>query len=245
MDLAGHPEFVSGNVHTNFIRDHYDTLFKNDSLDDITSIQAVLAILLKDKFEEFSRAEKNNNQYNPFIVEAAYRVNYEHERKIKLKLKDQGDCITLCHIFFLRILFVLVDFQFLVKFLRDGGYMISCDDGKTWCSVEGELTNCGDKTVMTALINSVRYKYNVYRNEEILAVFTQVRKISHRSFWNIVECWYLSSSLYWFTGRRLGWYGTILQSLLMIELSLGIMADSLPMLFSSSMCIANSLGERG
>lgn len=90
LDLASHPEFASGNVHTNFIRDHYDTLFKSKALDDVTLVQAALAVVLKDKSEEFDRAVEENNQFNPFIVEAAFRVNYEHERKIKLKFKDQG-----------------------------------------------------------------------------------------------------------------------------------------------------------
>lgn len=105
LDLAGHPEFAFGNVHTNFIRDHYDSLFRTVLLDDTTIVQAVLALVLKDKSEELETAVEISNQYNPFIVEASYRVNYEHQRTILLKFKDQGRtykvfrCLISCFIF--------------------------------------------------------------------------------------------------------------------------------------------------
>lgn len=62
-----------------------------------------------------------------------------------------------------------------MRFPRDGGYRISCDDGKTWYSVEGELIEMGNKFTLRSSINSVKYKCNLYKNEEILAIFNQVR----------------------------------------------------------------------
>lgn len=109
LDLASHPEFASGNVHTNFIRDHYDSLFKKDLLDDTTIVQAALGLVLKDKSEELETAVGDSNQYNPFIVEASYRVNYEHQRIILLKFKDQSrTCKVFICLIFLFYFFIIL-----------------------------------------------------------------------------------------------------------------------------------------
>lgn len=62
-------------------------------MNDITLVQAALAFVLKEKSEEYERAVENKDQYNPFIVEASFRVNYEHQRKIVLKFKNQGSVL--------------------------------------------------------------------------------------------------------------------------------------------------------
>jgi len=46
MDLASHPEFVAGNVDTEFIPRHYDTLFPTKQLANSTLCEAVLASVL-------------------------------------------------------------------------------------------------------------------------------------------------------------------------------------------------------
>lgn len=76
-------------------------------------------------------------------------------------------------------MYCFVDVRVLVRFLRNGGYKISCDDGKTWYSVEGDLTKIGDKIIMDSSINSVKQKCNLYKNEEILAIFNQVSMSSN------------------------------------------------------------------
>lgn len=46
MDLAGHPEFEAGNVHTDFIPQHYDQLFPDRGLSDKTICQAAISLML-------------------------------------------------------------------------------------------------------------------------------------------------------------------------------------------------------
>jgi len=48
MDLASHPEFVAGNVDTEFIPRHYDTLFPRKELSSSTLCEAVLASVLSE-----------------------------------------------------------------------------------------------------------------------------------------------------------------------------------------------------
>lgn len=62
----------------------------------------------------------------------------------------------------------------MVRFLRNGGYKISCNDGKLWYSVEGDLCKMGDKIIMNSSINAVKHKCNLFKNEEILTIFSQV-----------------------------------------------------------------------
>merc|ERR1712088_512231 len=49
MDLAAHPEFVKGNVDTDFIQRHYDELFPKRELKDQQICAATLGILLTEK----------------------------------------------------------------------------------------------------------------------------------------------------------------------------------------------------
>lgn len=107
LNLARHEEFSSANVHTNFIRDHYDSLFKNELLNDVTLIQAALAYVLTDESDQIDRYLENDDKFNPFVVEPAFRVNYDHEQVIKLKFFSQGKNIYtfLCEL--VRQIFIL------------------------------------------------------------------------------------------------------------------------------------------
>lgn len=91
LDLAKHSEFILGNVHTNFIEDNYDSLFKSKVLvDKLQLIQAVLAVILNDTIETISLAKNGNDRFNPFVVEVGFRPNYQYTRDVKLKYHDKG-----------------------------------------------------------------------------------------------------------------------------------------------------------
>jgi 3-methylcrotonyl-CoA carboxylase alpha subunit len=49
MDLAAHPEFVAGNVDTDFIPRHYDSLFPKKVVSDANVVEAVMAVILREK----------------------------------------------------------------------------------------------------------------------------------------------------------------------------------------------------
>lgn len=83
LDLSRHPEFVSGNVHTNFIKDHNSDLFVDNKVSDSILIQAAIATALTDELHDISDALEKDDQFNPFVVESGYRVNYNLERTMK------------------------------------------------------------------------------------------------------------------------------------------------------------------
>lgn len=95
MDLSGHPEFVAGNVHTNFIRDHNDSLFRDEKLSEVQIVNAALAVVLTDEMAMLKSAISANDQYNPFVVESGFRVNHRYIRDIKLKHKENGESSSL------------------------------------------------------------------------------------------------------------------------------------------------------
>ncbi|KAG5892969.1 hypothetical protein JTB14_015014 [Gonioctena quinquepunctata] len=158
LDLARHQEFSAGNVHTNFIRDHHDALFRDESPSETQLIQAGLAMVLRDLAEETQDAIERADQYNPFSVEANFRVNYRHSADIKMKFKDE-------------------DISIAVTFVNPDEYRISCDGCKTWHMVKGSIFNENNKSILNCSIDGVKYKCNVFRSEDVLAIFDQYGKL--------------------------------------------------------------------
>ncbi|ERL91781.1 hypothetical protein D910_09106, partial [Dendroctonus ponderosae] len=160
LKLANHPEFQAGNVHTNFIKDQSDSLFEEDALANEDLIQAALSMVILDRNSEEDKARKLNDAYNPFVVEPNFRVNYEHLRNIKLRFRDQDHTVK-------------------VKFPNSRSYEVSCDNGATWCKAEASLKKIGNKTLINCSINGHKTTANVFRSNEILAVFSEKGKVQY------------------------------------------------------------------
>ncbi|KAJ8978907.1 hypothetical protein NQ317_008886 [Molorchus minor] len=152
LDLARHPEFSSGNVHTNFIRDYKDSLFKEIQPTETQLIQAALVMILEDQLDEIDEAQLRNDRYSPFVVESTFRVNYLHERDLKFQFREK-------------------DFSVKVKFTNKEEFSISCDNGKSWKKVSGKISKVDTKTILNCTINDGKTKIGVYRNEDILVLF--------------------------------------------------------------------------
>lgn len=157
LDLARHPEFVAANVHTNFIRDHNDTLFQVDKLSSEQIIQAALGVILTEDMEEISKAINKKDHYNPFIIESGFRPNYNYIRSIKLKRKDE-------------------DVNVKIKYVDNNAYEISSDGGKSWPQVYGELIINEDVTTLKCNINGAISNVNIFKNEELISIFDQSGK---------------------------------------------------------------------
>lgn len=90
LDLSRHPEFVAGNVHTNFIKDHNSELFVEPKLSDSILVQAAVASALSDEINDITNAINNDDEFNPFVVESCFRVNHKLERNFKFSYDDKG-----------------------------------------------------------------------------------------------------------------------------------------------------------
>lgn len=157
LDLARHPEFVAANVHTNFIRDYNDTLFRADAVTSTQLTQAALAVILTEEMEAISKAINKRDHYNPFIVESGFRPNYNYVRSMKMKRKDE-------------------DIEVKIKYLENNTYEVSTDGGNTWTNVYGELMVEEDITTLKCNIDGAISNVNVYKNEEVISIFDQSGK---------------------------------------------------------------------
>ncbi|XP_022912836.2 methylcrotonoyl-CoA carboxylase subunit alpha, mitochondrial [Onthophagus taurus] len=155
LDLSRHPEFMAGNVHTNFIRDHNDTLFKKDrEIKETTIFGAALSIILTDELKLKEEANQKNDNFNPFVVESGFRVNHDLSKTIKLKQKEKE---------------ILVQ----VKTKGNFCYDVSIDGGKTWKSTKIDHEKEDNKLMMIIDINGAVSKANVFRNEDGVVIFDQ------------------------------------------------------------------------
>jgi len=77
MDLASHPEFIKGNVDTEFIPRHYDSLFKDRTPTSLKISEAVLALILTEN-------KKNAISSDPFFSLTGARLNHSLLRTVNL-----------------------------------------------------------------------------------------------------------------------------------------------------------------
>ncbi|CAG9825447.1 unnamed protein product [Phaedon cochleariae] len=162
LDLARHPEFAAGNVHTNFINDHHDSLFRDESPSEIQLIQATMAVVLTDQAEEVERAVARRDRHNPFTVESNFRSD------VSTKAMKQ-----LVH-------FINLDITTSVVFDHHrNGYQISCDGGQTWQEVDGNVSQKSNRQVLTCSINDVTCRSTIFRDEHTLCVFDQNGKVQY------------------------------------------------------------------
>ncbi|XP_050306869.1 methylcrotonoyl-CoA carboxylase subunit alpha, mitochondrial isoform X2 [Anthonomus grandis grandis] len=151
LNLSGHPEFKSGNVHTNFIRDHHDSLFRDETPCDNNIIQASMALILWEQSLEGARVI---DRYNPFIVENNFRINHLNVREVKLLLGETEFCTK-------------------VKFTnpKRDVYEVTCDNGKTWRSVNARLKSIDNLNLLTCRINDHSTTLNVFKTGSNLVLF--------------------------------------------------------------------------
>lgn len=152
LDLAKHPEFVKGNVHTNFIKDYNTDLFPSRKPSEETLIQAALTVALTDELNDMNIALENNDQFNPFVVESCFRVNHKLERKIKFNIKNDS-------------------YEIKIRYLNPQEYQISTNDCD-WKFVTGSISadEIGNLRLNYTIQDLVK-KCIVYINENNLCVF--------------------------------------------------------------------------
>lgn len=86
IDLAKHPSFQTGDVHTGFIDQHFTTLFPPETINDTTITQAATALFLNEMYATLKHSESSKN---PFYIEHNLRMNFDAVRTFKLKFNDK------------------------------------------------------------------------------------------------------------------------------------------------------------
>ncbi|XP_013419354.1 methylcrotonoyl-CoA carboxylase subunit alpha, mitochondrial [Lingula anatina] len=150
-DLASHPEFQAGNVHTGFIQQHYDQLFHQVELSDSALCQAGLALVLTEGEQMVMAGLQSTELFSPFTFCQGLRLNDSLCRTITLKDGDQN-------------------IELKLTYNPDGTYTSAVRDREYL--VTGHLETQGNKTVLKSCIGGIHQKANVVIQGDSIHVFT-------------------------------------------------------------------------
>jgi len=147
MDLSSHPEFIQGNVDTEFIPRYYSQLFKERKPSPERVCEAVLSLILTENL-------KNTSNQDPFYSESGARFNHSLLRTVQLTFDGQPISATVVNL---------------------GGNKFSITvDGKSY-SVSGRLVS-REETNHTELLCDIQGNINKQRilvNKEGITLFTR------------------------------------------------------------------------
>ena len=90
MSLSKHSKFQEGDVHTDFIPEHHDSLFPQSISSPEIFCQAALAIILMEQAELIRQSAASLDPSNPFLSRAVPRINCSLQRSITLNHGKNG-----------------------------------------------------------------------------------------------------------------------------------------------------------
>nr|CAG4641521.1 EOG090X02EP [Eurycercus lamellatus] len=97
IQLSSHPQFVQGDVHTDFIDQHHDQLFPVKTITDQLVGQAVLASVLQEVKSNSSRQDSTQDPFNPFTAYPMARLNHPYSRELKVACQDSTYNVRVTH----------------------------------------------------------------------------------------------------------------------------------------------------
>ncbi|XP_074047126.1 methylcrotonoyl-CoA carboxylase subunit alpha, mitochondrial [Macrotis lagotis] len=152
LSLSRHPEFEAGNVHTDFITQHYSDLLPAPSATAREVLcQAALGLLLQEQVRTSAFREQSDDQFSPFASCSGRRLNYFYTRNMTLQDGKNKVAIT-------------------VKYNWNGSYSMQIE-GKTF-EVFGELCNEGHYTYLKCSVNGVISKSKLIISETTIYLFS-------------------------------------------------------------------------
>ncbi|XP_029471700.1 methylcrotonoyl-CoA carboxylase subunit alpha, mitochondrial isoform X2 [Rhinatrema bivittatum] len=152
LSLASHPEFESGNVHTNFITQHHSELFppKKPTAKEILC-QAALGLILRERVFTDEFTLHTRDQFSPFASSNGRRLNIAFVRN--LTLLDGENKVDIA-----------------VNYNHDGSYSMQIQD--KMLHVSGDLVNEGDCTYLKSSVNGVVRKSKLVIVENTVYLFS-------------------------------------------------------------------------
>ncbi|XP_039947656.1 methylcrotonoyl-CoA carboxylase subunit alpha, mitochondrial [Bactrocera tryoni] len=153
IDLAAHPEFQQGNVHTGFIDQHFDTLFPPIEIKVEQLCKAAVALVLNEMQVFGSNAIKND----PFIATPNGRLNYSLIKSYQLKANDK---------------------VYNVKVRYDKSSLQVQVDNDAWKSIKSERIADGDRLKIRANIDDSISTYNANIDGTEVTLFLDNGKLS-------------------------------------------------------------------
>uniref|UniRef100_A0A8D2L7C4 Methylcrotonoyl-CoA carboxylase subunit alpha, mitochondrial n=2 Tax=Varanus komodoensis TaxID=61221 RepID=A0A8D2L7C4_VARKO len=152
LNLSGHPEFEAGNVHTNFIPQHYDKLFPSKkAISKVFLCQAALGLLLKEKTITDSFRLQSEDKYSPFASSSGRRINMRFIRNLTLLDGENNVNMT-------------------ITYSHDGSYDMQIQDQSF--HVSGCLSNDGDSDYLRCSVNGIVHKSKLVILDNTIYLFS-------------------------------------------------------------------------
>lgn len=153
IDLASHPEFQAGNVHTGFIDQHFETLFPALKDSDADLCKAALSLV----FNELQANKLNSlSKVDPFVCSPNLRLNYDLVRQYQLKSNDKIYNVSL-------------------KYDSDANIQIKIDNGN-WYEVKADRIADGERLKIRSNIANNISTYNAHIDESEITIFLEKGK---------------------------------------------------------------------
>ncbi|KAL3857811.1 hypothetical protein ACJMK2_012446 [Sinanodonta woodiana] len=150
-DLARHPKFIEGDVHTDFIPQHSKELFPERTLPASALCRAAVAMVLQKQEVSKTSQLKSLDPFSPFSLCTAVRVNHNPVRFITLKDGDK-------------------DVKIEVETLNDNSFKVRIN-GQEY-SVTASLESEAGRTKVTSIIDGVKSSAWVVQQGLSLHFFT-------------------------------------------------------------------------
>ncbi|CAH3172198.1 unnamed protein product [Porites lobata] len=151
--LCEHSHFKEGDVHTDFIKQHYQDLFPPKSpLPTETLAQACLGLLLIERQEQEKRSAASTDPFSVWNSNVSFRLNNVAKRRIRL---DDGD----------KKVYIIVSYN------KDGSYTLEIEGERL--DVKGKLESDDSRTCLTANINGNVFKSWLVDQEGTIHLFTK------------------------------------------------------------------------
>ncbi|XP_069069204.1 methylcrotonoyl-CoA carboxylase subunit alpha, mitochondrial isoform X1 [Pleurodeles waltl] len=152
LSLSSHPEFESGNVHTNFIPQHYNELFppKKPISAEIVC-QAALGLILQEELRTQDFRRKTRDPFSPFASSSGRRLNVCYSRN--MTLLDGGNKVEIG-----------------IAYNQDGSYTMQVQD--KIIHIFGDLEKEGDTTYLKCAINGILSKSKLVILDDTVHLFS-------------------------------------------------------------------------
>jgi len=152
MDLAKHPSFVSGDVHTDFIPEHYDSLFPERSPSHHLLCQAALAMVLQEEAVGIKAAAASLDPTSPFKQGVLPRINHILRRSVNLSYDGKDESA-------------------LVEYLGNAEYRMTV--GGSSYTVSGSLVTLDSIQLLSCSIDGAISNSRVIMDQRDINVFTE------------------------------------------------------------------------
>ncbi|KAL4224004.1 Methylcrotonoyl-CoA carboxylase subunit alpha [Mactra antiquata] len=150
-DLAQHPEFIKGNVHTDFIPQYYDDLFPQRTTSYMAVCQAVVTMVIQQAQRVQQQVKYTQDPFSPFWLCKASRINQSPTRWITLMDGDK-------------------ELKIEVVTNEDSSYTVSFD-GQSY-TVSAELKQSGERTNIVTIVDGIKSHASVVNVGNSLHLFS-------------------------------------------------------------------------